>query len=116
MGGILFSITPKTNDYMNPAKPSLETFVDQLVVEKGLTNLDPEILAEAKRDLVNRAENRLNAAILEHIPPEKISEFETLLDGDDSNAVQSFVKASIPNLEQLVAETLMRFRQIYIQG
>lgn len=91
-----------------------ELFVDRLVEEKNLTNVDPEVLKELKSDLVKRVEDRVNAMIIERLPAEKLPEFEKLLDGGDNAAIQSFSETNIPNLPEVIAAELLAFRQTYL--
>ncbi|OGZ01202.1 MAG: hypothetical protein A2946_01730 [Candidatus Liptonbacteria bacterium RIFCSPLOWO2_01_FULL_53_13] len=94
--------------------PSIEKFVDLLVTEKGLGNLDPEVLAQVKRDLSSRAEDRVNAVILSKMPPENLEAFEKLLDDGSAEDVQAFCAKNIPDLDQVVAAELLAFRTTYL--
>lgn len=96
------------------AVPGLEDFVDRLVAEKGMTNLDPEVLAQVKKDLLDRVEDRVNAVIIEKLPPESLEEFEKILDGADEKEIQPFCQQRIPNLDQVIAAELLAFRQTYL--
>ena len=96
------------------AVPGLEDFVDRLVTEKGMTNLDPEVLAQVKKDLLDRVEDRVNAVIIEKLPPESLEDFERLLDGGDEKEIQAFCQTQIPDLDQKIAAELLAFRQTYL--
>lgn len=93
---------------------NLEEFVQRLVEEKGLDNLDDEVLAQVKHDLMERAENRINAAILAEMPVDKIDEFSSLLDSGDAPTIQQFCAANIPHLDALIGSELLKFRETYI--
>lgn len=92
----------------------LNEFIDRLIEEKGLDNLEEETLKQIKLDLHERLEDRINAAILEHMPPEKLEEFDSLLDAADESATQAFCKKNISNLDEVVAAALVAFRQTYL--
>ena len=96
------------------AVPGLEDFVDRLVAEKGMTGLDPEVLAQVKHDLLDRVEDRINALIVEKLPPESLEDFERLLDGGDEKEIQAFCQTQIPDLDQKIAAELLAFRQTYL--
>ena len=96
------------------AVPGLEDFVDRLVAEKGMTNLDAEVLAQVKQDLLDRVEDRINALIVEKLPPESLEDFERLLNGGGEKEIQSFCSKHIPNLDQVIAAELLAFRQTYL--
>lgn len=95
--------------------PSLQVFIEGLIKEKGLEDLDPEILTQLKEDLQKRLENIINATILENLPSEKLPEFEKLLDsGADDEMIQSFCRENIPNLDEVIAKALLDFRRSYL--
>lgn len=92
----------------------INQFVDKLVDEKGLNKLEHEILAEVKHDLHERVDDRLNAVILEHMPEDKLEEFENKLDSATDEDVQGFIKEAIPDLEEVLAAELVAFRATYL--
>lgn len=101
---------------MQSENANLETFARKLLEEKGLTNLDEEVRVQVERDLIDRLENRINATILAHLPKEKLGEFDALLDKSDEAAIQAFTHTAIPDLDEVVAQELLNFREIYING
>jgi len=92
----------------------LGAFVDHLITEKQMTNLDPEVLAGVREDLLNIVEDRINAVILANIPPEKLSYFEQLLDRADENEIQSFCQRNIYDLDKIIAAELVEFKKTYL--
>lgn len=102
---------------MKPAQGqsvSLEKFVDKLVAEKGLQDLEAEVLSEIKSDLLGRLEDRINAVILEKIPPEKLEYFEKMLDNSDEKEIQEFCSRNILGLDQIIAAELLSFQNAYL--
>jgi len=91
----------------------VNSFVDKLVFEKGLSELDSEVLVQLKKDLVERVSNHVNATILEHMPEGKLEEFNKVLDSDEAT-VQEFVKTNIEDLDNIIAATLLSFRRTYL--
>lgn len=92
----------------------LEQFVDRLVEEKKFPDLDPEVMAQIRSDIGERLERRINLALIEHMPEGKLGELEAKLDADNDVELQQFYKDNIPNLEEVVATTLMDFRKTYL--
>ncbi len=92
----------------------LDQFIDRLVEEKGLTNLDGEVLAQVKSDLYARAEDRVNATIVEKLPPTMLNDFEKLLDEGSEVQLRTFCQEHIPNLDEAVAAALLSFGQTYL--
>jgi hypothetical protein len=101
---------------MNTEITDLASFVDRLMAEKGLDGLDEAVRAEVKNDLISRLEDRVNAALLAHMPAENAAELETVLESKDEKHIQDFIAASIPNSKEVVAEALMSFRQTYLNA
>ena len=94
---------------------NLDTFVDSLIKEKGLGDLDSLILAEMKNDLLNRIEDRLNAIIVKNMPGVNIPEFEKMMDeGKSDEELQKFVEEKIPDITALAAVDLAHFREVYL--
>lgn len=94
--------------------PTLEQFVDRLLVEKNLVSLSPEVLEQMKKDLLEKAEGRLKATIFSNIPESQLAEFNQLMEGGDEEKLQVFIREQIPNLEEIMAQSLLDFRNTYL--
>jgi len=100
---------------MNTNQHTLEFFIDSLLSEKQFKNLDSTVRAQLHADLMNRANDHINASILAALPKEKLSEFEALLDKNEGEEViQSFLRTNIDTMDEIVASSLLRFRNAYI--
>lgn len=93
---------------------NIEEFVDKLIEDKGFNEQDPDIIAQMKSDLLDRVENRINAMIISKLNPEKLPDFEKVLDSDSKEEIQKFVKENIPDIEEKVAKELLDFKNIYL--
>lgn len=93
----------------------IDQFINQLVIEAEMNKgLEEDVFNQLKKDLRERLENRINAAILSQIPENKLEEFEKLLDEDNKNATQAFCSENVPNLTELIASEFLGFRNRYI--
>lgn len=101
-----------TDDQTN--KYNLEEFAEKLLREKGVDDMDPEVTEQMEKDLVERLEDRINVMILEKMPPEKIEEFEKLVNTGGQEEIVRFCEANIPDLSQVVAAELVSFRTTYL--
>ncbi len=101
---------------MNTTTPSLESFVDRLLEEKGLEGLDADVLTQVRSDLMGRLEDRVNAAILAHMPEEHLDAFSKILDSEDTAEIQKFCAKHVPELDTVVATELLGFRETYVGG
>lgn len=95
---------------------TLNVFIERLVEEKKFENVDADVLAQIKLDLAERLDDRINATILENMPKEKLEEFNDILDRSNSNEIHSFCQKNITNLDEVIADSLMRFRDIYLNS
>jgi broad-specificity NMP kinase len=94
----------------------LELFVDRLLQEKKFPeNLETEVMAQIKADLLDQVENRINAVIINNLSEDKLEEFNKKIDENLSDEeMQKFFSESIPDLPQLIASELIVFRQTYL--
>jgi len=93
---------------------SLGLFVSRLVEEKGLSNLDREVLTQVKADLLSRVEDRINASIVEHMPADQIEYFEKLVERGEKTEIHAFSERHIPGLNEILAKELVAFRDTYL--
>ena len=98
----------------NNFSPVIEQFIDRLMEEKNLVNLSPDVSAQMKTDLAKKAEEKVKAAIFESIPVDKLEEFNQVMEKNDEVELQSFIKAQIPDLEEITARSLLDFRSTYL--
>jgi flagellar motor switch protein FliG len=101
-------------DNSNDAKPMLVQFVDRLLEEKGTDGLDPEVVDQMRKDLLERVSERVDVAVLELLPIEKLPELNTLLDTGTDKEVSDFYMANIPNFPDELAKALFSFRSLYL--
>ena len=101
---------------METASASIDSFVDRLVDEKGLLGLDDEVLTQVKSDLTSRVEDKINAVILANMPDSKLEEFSQVLETGTPETIQAFCASTVPNLENIVAQALLSFRDTYVAG
>lgn len=93
---------------------SLMQFVSRLVEEKGLNNLDREVLEQVKKDLYDRIERLINASVIEHMPLEKLEFYEKLVERSDQKEIQDYAQRNIPNLNEIIAKEMLQFRDTYL--
>ena len=89
----------------------IKDFINKILEEKGVLSMDKEVVDQMRSDLTDRLETRINASVLENIP--KLEEFEALLDKDDDSEIQNFISKNVPDLDALIASTMISFRNIY---
>lgn len=96
-------------------KYDIPSFADSLIEAKGLSYLNESVLAEMRKDLITRVENRINAIIASNIPENVHAEFEKLVASEASDEeVQKFCIEKVPNLQSLVVADLAEFQNVYL--
>jgi len=93
---------------------NLESFVGQLIQEKGLDDLDDEVLVQLKGDLLARVEDKVNATIIAALPSDKIEEAQKIIEKNDGEKAREYFVKNIPNLDEIIAGELIDFRQLYL--
>jgi len=94
----------------------LKAYADRLIEDKKLPEtLDPEVVEQMKLEIIERAENRINAVIINNLKEAELEEFNKIIDNEKNDKdVQEFLEKNIPDLTQLIATELIVFRQTYL--
>lgn len=99
---------------MKKKSDSLDFFIDQLMEEKSFIELEQEVQDQIRKDLKEKAQDAVNVAIIRHIPSENIDEFRKRIKTEGAEELKVFCQQNIPNVEVVVAQALMDFRQSYL--
>jgi hypothetical protein len=92
----------------------IEEFISRLIVEKKIVGVSDAVLSQMKTDLYQRVEDLINASILRRVPQTKLGEFQDVLETGSDEDVQKFCKEIIPDIDSVVAQTLLSFRNTYL--
>lgn len=95
---------------------TLEEFVESLMREKTywIHELDHDVYQQAKSDYIDSAENIINRELLNALPKDKVSEFKSILNDDNSDEVsQAFLAKHIDNIDEIVLNALLEFKAKY---
>ena len=71
------------------------------------------VRVEMAKELEERLEELINRALLEALPPAQLTEFERIL-GEPQADPQAFLAANIPNMNEILADVMIRFRLDYL--
>ena len=93
---------------------NLEPYVDRLIEEKGFNEKGPDVLTQIKKDLIERIEDRIDAMIVSNIKPEMLADFEKVLEKNNNEEIEAFVRAQISDIDEKVAQELLSFKTIYL--
>lgn len=97
------------------AQPSIEQFVENLLIERGMMGVDEAVLSELRADLMTRLGERLNAEMVVLLDADRVEELNDLMDADaEVDVVRDFFISNVPNYQEVFARTLMDFRTSYL--
>ena len=100
---------------MDDKNMDLQGFIDKLVSQKKeFEGLEPGVIKQIKSELLQRAEDRIQAVILGNMPEDQMAEFGTISEKGTDEEVQAFVESRIPDLKELIASELIVFQQTYL--
>ncbi len=94
--------------------PELKKFVTDLLEEKNLVGVDQEVKNELIAELTGKLEEQIQRAVLEHLNDEQFSQFEALLDSEDTNEIASFLSEQKVPVQEITLQTLAKFRMAYL--
>lgn len=97
--------------------PEIKKFLQGLLVEANLGGLEPKLEEELLRDLYVRLEDRLVLTAASKLNPEKLEEFKAMTDkGVPAEEVEKFLRENVANIEQVFAESMNEFREVYLNA
>ncbi|MBQ3293177.1 hypothetical protein IJG93_02660 [Candidatus Saccharibacteria bacterium] len=95
---------------------NIDEFIESLLNDKGITDVEPEVREELKADMKKRLEDEINRAAIEALPEEKAAELAKLVGEPDftNEKMTEFIKNSGVNLTEVALETMLKFRSFYL--
>ena len=97
---------------------ALDDFARTLVIEQLRRSRTTALLAQRRQmesEVAAKANEFVNRRTLESMDRPTMDRLEALIDGGASvEQIQSFIAANVPNKDQLVANALIEFRNLYL--
>jgi hypothetical protein len=95
----------------------LDTFIKDIIDAKQLPGINDEAKNGLVEEMRERLIERINRAMVEALPEDKVAGFSALLDVESttSDDVQNYIVASGVNVEKVTAKTMLDFRDLYLQ-
>ena len=95
---------------------NVEAFVDQLIEEKGYSDLDDNVRAELRSDMVKRLLDQIDMAAINALPEDKAIELADKIDNEDfdDEKVMQYIQDSGIDLQRVALETMLQFRMLYL--
>ena len=76
---------------------NLDQFLEQLLIEKGITDLDDDVRAEVKANMAERILDQIDQACINALSEEKAAELAEILDKDLENVGELDFAVSVFN-------------------
>ncbi|MBR3116150.1 hypothetical protein IKF30_02885 [Candidatus Saccharibacteria bacterium] len=95
---------------------SVDEFISQLLIDKGITDLEPEVEADLKQELKTRLEDQINKAAVMQLSEEKAAELAELIDDPEftNEKLTDFMQNSGVNLAEVATDIMLQFRSLYL--
>ena len=96
----------------------VEQFIEELLSERGLSSLDPEIKKDIKSQMMQELMDQIDRAAINALPEERVIELAKKLDDAEfgSDQAAAFMKESGVDLQQVALNTMMTYRKLYLEN
>lgn len=94
----------------------IDAFLEGLLIEKDLGEMDDDVKKEMLADLKERLYEFINRAILESLPEEKLAEINNMADNNTINSeiLTQKVEESGIDTAKIAIEAMEKFREVYL--
>lgn len=95
---------------------NVDDFIESLLVEKGITDVEPDIKKQLKDDMKKRLLNQINKAAIMKLSEDKAAELAKLVDDPDftNEKMTEFMQKSGVNLTEVALDTMLKYRNFYL--
>lgn len=95
---------------------NVDDFIEQLLIDKGITGVEPEIYQELKDDMKKRLLDQIDRAAIMALSEEKANELAKLIDDPNftNEKMTEFMQNAGLDLAGIAAETMLKFRNFYL--
>ncbi len=112
-----YSINEKYKEVLK-MEEQLDQFLEQLLIDKGLTSLEGDVRKEVKEGMARRLEDQINYAIINALPEDKAIELADKIDDENftDEQVADFVRESGVDVIGITTATMVQFRTFYLMN
>lgn len=95
--------------------PEIVHFLNRILEEAGIAPENPELRTTMMSELAARLQQQIILDLLDKLDQQKFDEFEKLMETNPSpDRIISFLKLSIPGNVEIVAQTMMDFKDTFV--
>lgn len=96
---------------------NVDTFLQNLLIQKGLTSLDAESKEAIMIDLHERLDEFIMVRTMAELSDEDVEQVEKMLDeGKDIAEIRAFAAERINDYTTFLTSTLLEFQDVYLSG
>ena len=97
---------------------SVDEFIESLLVDKGITGIEPDVREELKTEMNTRMLDQINKAAIMRLSEEKAAELAAMVDDPSftNEKMTEFMQNSGVNLVEVALETMLQFRNFYLSS
>ncbi|MEK7497056.1 MAG: hypothetical protein AAB657_04115 [Patescibacteria group bacterium] len=101
-----------------PILPEIKLFLTKLMVEKGVFDLPTDLQTDLLESLHQRLQAFLLLTLTNKLSTEQVKQMDGLMESGEMDMIKSydFFRASIKDVDEVVAKAMMDFRQVYLTG
>ena len=95
---------------------SIDDFIESLLKEKGITDVEGDIKEDLKNEMKNELMNQINEAAIYELSEDKAAELTELMNDPNFSNEQmtEFIQQSGVNLTQVTLDTMLKVRNFYL--
>ncbi|MDO4507935.1 MAG: hypothetical protein Q4B65_00885 [Candidatus Saccharibacteria bacterium] len=95
---------------------SVDEFIESLLRDKGITDIEPDIKEELVADMKTRLMDQINKAAVMQLSEEKADELARLINDPNftNEQMTEFMMNSGVNLTEVTVDTMLKFRNFYL--
>lgn len=100
---------------LEQADENVLVFLKTLLEKKGMGVLPDNLVADMLLDLYTRFQNMLLLSIMNEMDTDTLSRFNDLMgEGAEMEESYKFFKENVPNMEEIVVDTMEEFSEVYL--
>ncbi len=94
----------------------VDKFIESLLEEKGITDLEPDVKADLVADMKKRLLDQIDKAAIMKLSQEQADELARLADDPSftNEQMTEFMQKSGVNLTEVALDTMLQFRNYYL--
>lgn len=97
---------------------SVDKFLEQLLIDKGITDLDPDVKSDLINDMRSHLMEQINEAAILYLDEQKATELKSLVESPDftEEKMSEFMQNSGVDFTKVTLEVMTNFRKNYLGG